>query len=388
MKAGTETVDGLRGFALLMVLGYHPGLFSYYTPPVPFDVIARTGYLGVELFFLISGFCLFFPYAHHALDGAPKQSVGTFAYRRFIKIVPSYVLALVVTAIVALPVLQYGPVQTLAQHLLFINNWSDDPLGGTNSVFWSLGIEVQFYLLFPLLALAFMRFPLVSLGAMVAIALGYRNALAGCCLLTEPIIRQLPAFFDCFGFGMFAAFAVVYARTRLEWIARRRLALTLVALAALALVWFLLVSANNVTYVPNGRESWSLYGRTMLAFAFAVIVVCSCLSQTWWRKVLSNPPLVFISVLSYNLYLWHALVELWLIHHHLPPSAMADPHGDEAWKPWFILVALVASFTIATAVTYLIERPLLNTVRPHKFSFPWPALLRRLGLARRPNALR
>src|SRR5665213_687642 len=62
-RTGTGPVDGLRGLAILLVFGYHTWLFSWYTPPPPFDVVARTGYLGVDLFFLISGFCLYFPYA-------------------------------------------------------------------------------------------------------------------------------------------------------------------------------------------------------------------------------------------------------------------------------------------------------------------------------------
>jgi peptidoglycan/LPS O-acetylase OafA/YrhL len=91
--------------------------------------------------------------------------------------------------------------------------------------------------------------------------------------------------------------------------------------------------------------------------------------------VLANPVLVFISVLSYNLYLWHTLIELWLIHHHLPPTAAVDPHSDEAWKPWYLGIAIPSSFLISAAVTYFVERPLLETVRPHRFAFPWRRLI-------------
>ena len=378
-KAGTEVVDGLRGIAILVVFGFHSWLFSFYTPPPPFDVLVQTGYLGVELFFLISGFCLFFPYARHALDGASAQSVRTFAYRRFIKIVPSYVLALTATTFVALPLL--GGLANIAPplmtHALFLNNWYNDPLGGTNSVFWSLGVEVQFYLIFPLLALTFARRPLLTVVALVALALGYRYALAGCCLSTETIMRQVPAFLDIFALGMFSAYAVVYARTHLAWTGRARLGFTLAALASLVVLWLLLKSAAGVEFVPQGRDAWNLLGRTGLALTLATLVISSCLAQTWWRKVLANPVLVFISVISYNLYLWHTLIELWLIHHHLPPTAAVDPHSDEAWKPWFLGLSVALSVLVSTAVTYFIERPLLETVRPHRFAFPWTRLLRR-----------
>lgn len=366
-------VDGLRGIAILLVFGFHSWLFSFYTPPPPFDVFAESGYLGVELFFLISGFCLFFPYARHALDGGAPQTVGTFAYRRFIKIVPSYVLALAVTLAIASP--RYGHLidllPTTLEHLFFLNNWYNDPLGGANAVFWSLGIEVQFYLVFPLAAFAFARQPLLTLGAMVGIALAYRYTFAGCCLENEPVMRQIPAFFDVFALGMFAAYAVVYARTCLAWTGRARIAFTLAALAALALIWPLLVSAGQAEFVTAERAQWYLLGRTALAALLAVLVIASCLSHAWWRKLLANPVLVFISVLSYNLYLWHTLIELYLLQHRLPPTHALNPHDDNDWKPWFLGLSVLLSLLVSAAVTYFIERPLLETVRPHRFAFPW-----------------
>lgn len=379
VKAGTEVVDGLRGIAILLVFGFHSWLFSFYTPPPPFDVFASSGYLGVELFFLISGFCLFFPYARHALDGGAPQTIKTFAYRRFIKIVPSYALALAVTLLVALPIFHTAAdfARVAATHALFLNNWYNDPLGGTNAVFWSLGVEVQFYLIFPILALAFARQPLLTLGAMVAAAIGYRYAFAGCCLHVEPVMRQVPAYLDIFALGMFSAYAVVYARTRLEWPSRARLGFTLAALASLALLWPLLVSAGQAEYVTGARDTWVLLGRTELAVLLAVLVVGSCLSHTWWRSVLANPVLVFISVLSYNLYLWHTLIEIYLLQHHLPPTAAHNPHDDDAWKPWFLGFSITASVLLSAAVTYFIERPLLETVRPHGFAFPWKRVLSR-----------
>jgi peptidoglycan/LPS O-acetylase OafA/YrhL len=388
-RAGTEIVDGLRGLAIVLVVGYHTWLFSWYTPPAPFDTIARTGYFGVELFFLISGFCLFFPYAQRALEAGKAQTNRAFAYRRFIKIVPSYLIALLVTAYVALP---YFPepqmaLAPLGQHLVFLNNWFDDAFGGANSVFWSLGVEVEFYLIFPLLAAAFVWKPLPTAAAMIAVALAYRFGLAGCCLLREPIMRQVPAFLDVFGLGMLAAYAVVFVRTRYELAGhpRARLGFTAAALAALALILALLTSANAIQFQPGGREQWNLGGRTLLAFSIAILIVASCLSVRWWRAIVANPVLVFLSVLSYNLYLWHTLVELWLAHHHLPPTSFAEPHDDEAWRPWFILFGVGGSLLVSAAITYFIERPLLGTVRPQRFAFPWPTLYRRFVKAGSPR---
>ncbi len=382
-RAGTETLDGLRGLAIVLVFGYHTWLFSWYTPRWPFDVIARTGYLGVELFFLISGFCLFYPYARHALGDGPRQSLGDFAFRRFIKIVPSYFVALAVTAIVALPILR-GPgalAVPLAQHALFVNNWFDDDFGTINSVFWSLGIEVQFYLVFPLLAIAFALRPVAAAAAMVGMALAYRFGLAGCCIDHETLVRQVPAYLDLFGLGMLAAYAVVFAR-RVPWVERGRPVFTALALVAAVALFALLSSANAVQYEPLGRERWELAGRTLLGVAGATLIVASCLGARWWRALLANPILVFLSLLSYNLYLWHALIEIWLVRHNLPHSANTTAHDDAAWRPWFIAISIIASLAISAGLTYFVERPLLGSVRRQSFAFDWAAVWRRV-LSRR-----
>jgi len=377
-RTGTGPVDGLRGLAILLVFGYHTWLFSWYTPPPPFDVLARTGYLGVDLFFLISGFCLFFPYARHALETGARQTVRTFAYRRFIKIVPSYFLALAATVAVALPVyLTPGEsVLPIVQHLFFVENFFDDAFGGVNSVFWSLGIEIQFYLIFPLLAALFAPRPLLATAAMLAAALAYRYGLAGCCLDREVIMRQLPAFLDVFAFGMLSAYAFVYARKHFgAWIHERQLALTLAALVLVAIAFGLLASANTVQYDPLGREQWNLAGRSVLGGVIALLLLASCFAQRWWRSLIGNPVLVFLSVVSYNLYLWHTLVELWLVHHSVPVSSIGAPHDDGVWKAWFIALSVVTCLGISVAITYFIERPLLATVRPHAFAFNWRAML-------------
>jgi peptidoglycan/LPS O-acetylase OafA/YrhL len=389
-REGTAIVDGLRGVAILLVFGYHTWLFSWYTPPGPFDVLARTGYFGVELFFLISGFCLFYPYARHKLEQARQQTLGAFCYRRFIKIVPSYLVAVAVTFAVALPTFHIGYLTSLGRHLLFIENFFHDPIGSSNSVFWSLGIEVQFYLIFPLLVVLFLRAPLLATLTLVGGALGYRYYFAHCCIQDELVMRQLPAFLDLFASGMLAAYAFVWLRNRWSGLDRAEAArvsmfCTAAAIAGAVLAFELLAAANSVQYTDLGRERFNLFGRTALAGTGFALVVASCFSERWWRRLLANPLLVFLSVISYNLYLWHTLVELWLLHHHLPPSGMKIPHDDDGWKPWFIGTSIVACVGISTAITYFIERPLLQTVRPHPFAFDWGALRRKRARELRPE---
>ena len=368
VRLGTETVDGLRGLAILLVLCYHTWLFSWYTPSlalfghdVPVDVLPRTGYLGVDLFFTISGFVLFFPHAERALFGSATPGLGDFAYRRFIKIVPSYVLVLLATipAVLALPPAQTAAqlAGTFVQHALFTQNFFDDGYGQANSVFWSLAVEAQFYLVFPALAIVFRRAPILTAGAAIAAALAYRHAIAGCCLEVQTVSRQLPAFLDVFAAGMLAAYAVVWGRANVGTGERLRIAATFAAVLCAAAAFALLQTANAVQYDPGGRERWDLDHRTLFALTAGGLIVASCFANGAWRKLVANPVLTFFSIVSYNLYLWHTLVMIWMWKHGVPRAAMTDPHGDDHWKAAYIALGWTASIGVASAVTYFVERP-------------------------------
>ena len=379
-RSGTEAFDGLRGLAILLVVLFHTWLFSWYTPAlalfgyqIPVDVPARTGYLGVELFFMISGFVLFFPHAERALGRGRALSIREFARRRFWKILPSYALALTATALASASLVHplAALLGSVANHVLFVQNSFDDRMGRVNSVFWSLAIEVQFYLIFPALAWAFARRPLPVGALMLAAAIAYRYWAARCCLQIEPVTRQLPAFLDVFACGMGAAYALVWLRARVPRIERFAPLFTLVALAATAGGLGLLGSADAVAYVPAGKERWLLAHRTLFAADGAILGLASCLAAGWWRRIVANPALLFLGVVSYNLYLWHTLVLVWMWKHGVPPAATADPHDDPHWKLVYIASGWAACLGISVAITYFFERPLLATSKLPPFAFDW-----------------
>jgi len=293
--------------------------------------------------------------------------------------VPSYFLALAVTTIATLGTLPTAQqvLSELSMHVLFIPNFFTDPLGQNNSVFWSLGVEVQFYLIFPALAWGFRRWPLAIALLMTLAALGYRYAVAPCCLELEPVNRQVPAFLDVFAGGMLAAYGVVWIRHRFAGVQRYAWLFTIGAFAT-GCLWFALIqSLNDVFYAPAGREHWVLAFRTLLAFAMAAFVFCSCLALRFWRALIANRVLVFLSLISYNLYLWHTLVMIWMWKHGVPKAATLDPHLDDHWKPVYVLSSWAAVLAVSIAVTYFFERPLLGTLRPQPFAFDWKSLLRR-----------
>ncbi|MBD5634216.1 MAG: acyltransferase family protein, partial [Candidatus Eremiobacteraeota bacterium] len=81
-------LDGLRGIAIALVVWFHiwqitwlPANVTVFGTTLGFNWIAEDGFIGVDLFFFISGFCLFYPYARTLFDGTPQQTLRAFASR-------------------------------------------------------------------------------------------------------------------------------------------------------------------------------------------------------------------------------------------------------------------------------------------------------------------
>ena len=299
-------LDGLRGIAIFVVLWYHvwewnwlPSRFALFGHDVNLGFIPETGFTGVDLFFFISGFVLFYPYARHVFEGRPLQTVKQFVYRRFIKIVPSYYLQLLVLTPWILAafsgVLLF---KEYATHLLFIHNWFHDTFGSINGVLWTLAVEVQFYVIFPLLCWCFRRWPLATFAGTLAIANGYRFWLAPCCIGDYVNLTQLPAVLDLFACGMFAAWLLVWLRNRLPQLERWHVAWTALAIVGFGLYGWLLYDLFVMRIQPNWQYVWQTGHLSLLGLAFVLLTVASCLASGWWRAILANPVLVFLSVIS------------------------------------------------------------------------------------------
>jgi len=366
-EARLDVLDGLRGIAILMVVWWHLWLFSWLTPylnvsghEIPVVIIPGTGLMGVELFFFLSGFVLFYPYARHLFEGRPLQTVKQFAYRRFIKIVPSYVIALVVAAVLIgeFPSFREG-IRQMVTHLLFIHIFWVDTWVGVNGVLWSLGVEVQFYLIFPALCWLFRRQPAITYLLMVAIAVGYRLYAAHADVSDYVKMGQLPAYLDLFADGMLAAWIFVWARSRLpverfQWLA------TLVAVGAAIGLCAMLVALYSHLYQPHGYPSWQAANRLYFGGLLVIFAVAALFSYRFLHAIIANRFFVFMGVISYNLYLWHSFLMLWMLKHRVPAPSTADPHADEHWKWVYTISSLVITFAISIFVTYAIERPLLK----------------------------
>ncbi|MBV8727331.1 MAG: acyltransferase, partial [Candidatus Eremiobacteraeota bacterium] len=251
-----------------------------------------------------------------------------------------------------------GVVRDIVTHVLFIHNWFADTYGSINGVLWTLGVEVQFYVVFPLLCYAFLRWPYQTFGTMLAIAIGFRLATVNDIHFLQ-LIEQLPAYFDFFACGMLTAYLYVSLRDK-PFSSGATILATLVAIAGFLALIALMEALFAIRYLPDGFAHWQVINRTWLALACVAIGVGSLLGAPIWKRLLANPLLVFFSIISYNWYIYHQVVARELWWHHLPPWTGVDPHGDPQWQFWYSVIAFPATIIVAAIFTYAFERPLLR----------------------------
>ncbi len=359
-----SVLDGLRGIAVLLVLWYHIWEISWLAAPLPaLQFIPETGFIGVDLFFFISGFVIAYPFVKAAFRNEPAPRWGDFAFRRAMKIVPSYVLSIAV--VIAIGYAHFtSPAQALrdvGSHLLFIHTWWPQTYGSINGVLWTLAVEVQFYVCFPLIWSGFSRRPFVTAAAMILASLAWRSYAQTCCWTTstELMIENLPGYLDVFAAGMLSAYA--YVRLRERGADRRvQIAATLVAVAGFAALTLLLENLWSMRTADQWSTAWAIHNRTLVAGAFVLMGLGSLLALPYWQRVIANPALLFFAAISYNLYLYHQVFARELLAWHVPPSASADPKLDPHWQLTYTVVAFSVTIAQAALVTYAFERPLLR----------------------------
>jgi peptidoglycan/LPS O-acetylase OafA/YrhL len=357
-------LDGLRGIAVLLVLWYHIWEISWLPAPMSaLQFLPETGFAGVDLFFFISGFVIVYPFVKALVHGEPAPTWGHFAYRRAIKIVPSYMLCIIV--VVAIGYAHFSSAGEAARdiitHLLFIHTWWSDTAGTINGVLWTLAVEMQFYAVFPIIWWLFSRNAWLTAGAMIVAAFAFRSYAQACCLHTTAglMLENLPSYLDTFAFGMVSAYLYVTWRERIH-AGPQRIAATIVALAGFACLVVLLQNLWAMRAVPDWSTVWQIQNRTLVGASFVAIALGSLLSIRIWQRIVANPVLLFLGVISYNLYLYHQAFARELLAWRIPPYQGADQHADPHWEVTYTIVAFALTIAQAALVTYAFERPLLR----------------------------
>ncbi len=275
-------IDGLRAVAVLLVMLFHARAHS---PGVPLGHIFLEGTHGVDLFFVLSGFCLSAPTLRKLrADGTVRFDVVAFAARRFLRIVPPYAIAVITFATVGTYAIQHG--YTLPAGMRAHFDWTDVAAElaffdrtnqHLNQSFWSLAIEFRWYFLFPVALALWVARPRALFTLIVALVLTSELTRAA-----STDVGVLPAFL----------LGIVAAQVRIDAHPVARFA-PLIGLAGLAAA---LLLERGYHFPIQTNFGWHVV-------AFALVVAAG--HEPWLQRILAQRWLTSIGVASYSIYLVH-----------------------------------------------------------------------------------
>jgi peptidoglycan/LPS O-acetylase OafA/YrhL len=360
-----QELDGLRGIAVTLVIAFHvfkrAAYFTNHPVLLFISSVTGVGWLGVDIFFVLSGYLITSILLHTKDHSGYFQK---FYMRRALRIFPLYITFITVI-LVLMPFL--NPTFTrqipaaLPYLLLYQQNWMsifgavhlDAYLAAT----WSLAIEEQFYLIWPTVVYLCSRETLTRISIGV-ILLSIAARILGVYFWDDP--QQLAVFFYyntftrfeqlIFGALLAIAFTDPLWRERLRKVSWPTFVLSLAAFVILCVSLF----PGVIPYYSN--IPLTLYGYTLIAiFSAALIyILVSYPPQSWIRKLFRNPITAFLGKYSYAMYLLHMPVALLL----LEPLYDTRVRG---WKMYLLYIALTYGITILGSLVtwHVLEKHML-----------------------------
>ncbi|QFG67361.1 acyltransferase family protein [Ornithinimicrobium pratense] len=344
-------LDGLRAIAVVAVL-----LFHFLPATLP------GGFLGVDVFFVVSGF-LITTLLLREIDSHGRVDLLNFWRRRARRLLPALVLVVVTSVSVARLVggdLLVGIGRQTLGALTFTSNWLEVAAGAsyfhsTSPIlfvnFWSLAVEEQFYLFWPLalvVALALTRTTRQRVWAVAGLALASTVLMA---LLYTPGEDATRVYYgtDTHLMGVMAgaAFALAWADPQLRAGLRTALWRRWRGVAVLAALVILLALMRWTTFT----STFTFRGGIALATVATLVLIAGLLeAPSPWRKMMSSRPLVWVGERSYGIYLWH-----WPV---LVIAGALVPYTDGTTRGYAVLLAaLLATLVLAELSLRLVERP-------------------------------
>lgn len=368
-------LDGMRALACYAVLATHVGFVTArsFGSGLLAPWLARLD-TSVPIFLALSGFLLYRPFAEQAMSGGPPPRVMDFYWRRAMRVLPAYWLAIAGT--LAVLSTRQASVRDWLAYLTLTQTYTGHDVDPSLTHMWTLVVEVSFYLVLPVLAFSLrgrgthpnqlLRRQCVLLAILVVGSVAWQVAALQVPAIGAVGTSWLPGTIDWFALGMFLA---VLSCVPNNCSALPRFRSTLGQWAqypgacwamALALYWFVTLPIGGplATAVPT---TWQHITKNLLE---ALIVFFMMMPMTIGRggligQILGCRVARFLGEISYGVYLWH-LPMLILI---------SDKVGLPVFQghyPEYFLLTVASATLLGTLSWYFFERPLLR-----RFSRAW-----------------
>jgi len=341
-------IDGLRFVAIAWVVFFHiyAVLSDRGAVHAPWTLDTDLPKRGVELFFAISGFILGVPFASARLRNAPAVNLKQYFLRRLTRLEPPYFISLLVWA-ASQWVTARRPLGNMAPHLLasffYLHNLIFGGFrGAVNTAAWSLEVEIQFYVLVPLLAGLF-AIAVTRLRRMVILGLMLASG-----ILSLPLYKMVHFHYSIAYYLAFflAGFLVcdLYVTRQEEW--KPNFLWDGLALSLWPLIWYL------------GRNA----GHIVLPFVIVVLYLAAFRGRVC-SAIFRNRVIATIGGMCYSIYLFHPLV-VYFVKHMTAPLHI----GQDFWFYYALQAGMIVPVVLLLCGAFfvLIERPCMDKEWPQK----------------------
>ncbi len=348
-KSTIAVLDGVRGLAIFFVISFHitasltqGKLLDWHSSPLAMSILTAGG-TGVTLFFVLSGFLLFMPYAKALLFESRWPLARTFYLRRVMRIWPGYYISLLILILVMQPDL-FLPHNwaSLGLFLSFFMDSSRLTFRQLNGPYWTLAVEWQFYMILPLLMLGVLvlvkrvlrasRLRAVTICLLGIIVLGllvrwcgfyFRDNPTATFLVPRPVLNVILFFafgitgkyIEDFAVGMLASLCYIYAQnlpadhrfTRIL----RRLSFWLWSVGLLILLFSAMWHFQSDKQTPAWpflapiMPYYDWLSEMLLAWGFGMCIMAILFGPRQLQMPFAWKPLRWIGLISYSLYIWH-----------------------------------------------------------------------------------
>lgn len=341
-------LDFVRAAATIAVFVFHTGyLFAFSRTSIInwVKLVTDGGTVGVSVFFVLSGFLLFYQLYKNKeqLDG-PK--LKAYIKKRLLRILPLYYFSLFFIVIFLRHDILFAAdgVRSILYNLIFTRGIKSGGGGGTitiNPVYWSLVVEMHFYILLPIFYHFFYKLKNILLFVGVLL-LGVAYRLALVYLVKTPsmqFMRFTPANFDYFALGMLGAYLYVNHAKVLNYIGNQYLQI------ASVVVFILFVHYYDLSFLPTLSY---VFAPVLLGFITVFCMLSFLMNdRSLLSKIFTSAPFLYIAKISFSIYIWHAIIISKV-------DVLALPNAQK------IIINIVLTLVVSATTYYLVEAPFLR----------------------------